>query len=78
MKFKSKILCILMLSVLLFSLSAVAANENTTIHLKEDSTDQMSVNVETNNEILGISNSEDNLGAPDDGTFKSLQGVRQN
>ena len=29
--------------------------------------------IETNNEILGISNSEESLGVPDDGTFKSLQ-----
>ena len=34
-------------------------------------TDMLSV--ETNNEILGISNSEESLGAPDDGTFKTLQ-----
>ena len=73
MKFKSKILCLLLVLVMLLSVSAVAANENTTLPLKEDSTDQMSVNVETNNGILGISNSEENLGAPDDGTFKALQ-----
>ena len=73
MKFKSKILCLLLVLVMLLTISAVAANENTILSLKEDSTDQMSVNVETNNEILGISNSEYNLGAPDDGTFTSLQ-----
>ena len=73
MKFKSKILCILLLSVLLFSLSAVAANENTTQSFKEVSEDPVSVSVESNNEILGISNSEESLGAPDDGTFKTLQ-----
>ena len=73
MKFKSKILCILLLSVLIFSLSAVAANETTTQSFKEVSADSVSVSVETNDEILGISNSEESLGAPDDGTFKSLQ-----
>ena len=73
MKFKSKILCLLLVLAMLLSVSAAAAaNENTTMPFKEDSTDQMSVNVETGNEILGISNNEEVLGAPD-GTFNALQ-----
>ena len=72
MKFKSKILCLLLVLVMLLSVSAAAAaNENTTMPFKEDSTDQMSVNVETGNEILGISNNEEVLGAPDE-TFVKL------
>ena len=74
MKFKSKILCLLLVLVMLLSVSAAAAvNENTTMSFKEDSTDQMSVNVETGNEILGISNNEENLCATYDGTFNALQ-----
>ena len=69
MKFKSKILCLLLVLAMLLSVSAAAAaNENTTMPFKEDSTDQMSVNVETGNEILGISNNEENLCATYDGT----------
>ena len=64
------------------SVSAVAANENTTQTFKEVSADSVSVSVETKDEILGISNSEESLGATDnnkilcatdDGTFKALQ-----
>ena len=83
MKFKSRILCLLLVLLMLLSVTAAAAaNENTTLPLQEDSANQMSVNVETNNEILGISNSEKSLGATDnnkilcatdDGTFKALQ-----
>ena len=75
MKFKSKILCLLLVLAMLLSVSAAAAaNENTTMPFKEDSTDQMSVNVETGNEILGISNNEEVLGAPD-GNFGELKTI---
>ena len=78
MKFKSKILCLLLVLAMLLSVSAAAAaNENTTMPFKEDSADQMSVNVETGNEILGISNSEEVLGAPD-GTFVDLYDIINN
>ena len=83
MKFKSKLLCLLLVFVLLLSVSAVAANETTTqSSFKEVSADPVSVSVESNNEILGISNSEESLGATDNneilcatdgGTFRELQ-----
>ena len=72
-KFKSKLICLLLVFVMLLSASAVAANENTTQSFKEVPTDSLSVNVETNNEILEILNNEEVLGAKDNGTFTALQ-----
>ena len=60
MKFKSKLICLLLVFVMLLSVSTVVANENTTQSFKEVSADSTPVNVESKNEeVLSRKNNEE-------------------
>ena len=72
MKFKPKSFFILLVFIMFLSPGAVEANENTTL-FENEYAETLSANINSNEEILGMSNNDENLQATNNGTFWDLQ-----
>ena len=71
MKFKPKSFFILLVFIMFLSPGAVEANENTTL-FENEYAETLSANINSNEEILGMSNKDENLQATNNGTFWDL------